>query len=508
MIENRTLSIDDYLAILRRRLKFIAIPVLLAPIAAFFISYAIPAQYMSQSVVLVEGQKVAEGYVKPVVKEDVEHRILMLQQQVLSRARLRGMIEHLGLRKTQNVDDTIDDVQRNVAIVPLSASEVAPLMKTFATKGVPGFYVNFTSHDPHEAAQLCGEITSVFLEENLKAREEVAQGTTDFLSVQLEEAKSNLEDLDAKLAAFKQQHFGQLPDDEQHNLQILQGLNSQFEANSQALNRAQQDKSYTESVLAQQKASWKTLQNASNPATLEQQLAQLQSQLVTLQGRYTEDHPDVIKVKSDIAQIKRELKTMNSPVGDKPEPAESTGDRESPEIQQLALQLRRQEDMIAQSIREQKRLQNEIQTYQSRLTLSPAIEEQYKALTRDYETGQKRYNDLLTKKDESKMQGDLERGQQGEQMVLLNPANVPDKPSFPNRLLFAQGGLVAGLGLGLGLALWIEARDKSIRTEEDLIAVLDIPLLVSVPWVAGDAKSSQDLLDSKALDVSIHASRS
>ena len=311
MIGNRDLSIEDYLAILRRRLKVIVVPVLLAPLAGLLISYGVPPQYLSQSLVLVEGQKIAEGYVKPVVKEDVSRTYTRASTASFQPGPLQGLIERLGLREKGSLDDTIDDIQRNVSMSP---SEIAPLKKNPGGQGQAlGFYVNANANNPHAAQQLCGAITSMFLEENLKAREQVAASTTDFLvSSSWKKPKRNLDDLDAKLAAFKQQHLGELPDDEQRNLQILAGLNSQFEANSQAISRAQQDKSYTESLLAQQRASWKSLQNASNPATLEQQLAQLQSQLVTLQGRYTEDHPDVVKAKSDIAQIKHELQEMNS----------------------------------------------------------------------------------------------------------------------------------------------------------------------------------------------------
>jgi polysaccharide chain length determinant protein (PEP-CTERM system associated) len=483
MIGNRELSIGDYLAMLRRRLTVIVILLLLAPLTGFLVSYAVPPRFLSQSLVLVEGQKVAEGYVKPVFKEDVSQRILVLQQQVLSRARVQTLIERLGLlSKGGNLDDTITDIQQNISIGSLSASEIAPLKRT-GRGGAPGFYVSAAAKEPRTAQQLCSAITSMLLDENLKAREQVAAGTTDFLAVQLEEAKRNLDDLDSKLAAFKQQHFGQLPEDDQRNMQILTGLNSQFEANSQAINRAQQDKSYTESLLAQQRASWKALQNASNPATLQQQLAQLQSQLVTLQGRYTEDHPDVMKVKNDIAQVKRELKARDSLNRGNEDTSEKTDEREPPEIQQLGLQIRRYDDAITRATREQARLQNEIHLSQSRLSLSPLVEEQYKILMRDYQTGEKRYSDLLSKKNESKMQGDLERGQQGEQMNLLNPASLPDKPSSPNRLKFAGGGLGAGLVLGLGLAFVLELRDRSIRTEEDVVAILNLPLLVSLPWV-------------------------
>src|SRR5207253_1999839 len=213
---------------------------------------------------------------------------------------------------------------------------------------VPGFYVNFTASGPKEAQDICSGLTSMLLEENLKLREAVAQNTTAFLSRQLEQAKRDIDDQDSKLATFKKQYMGQLPGDEENNLKILMGLNSQLDANTQSLNRAQQDKSYTESLLAQQLAAWKSTQSATNPQTLEQQ-----------------------------------------------------------------------------------RLQEQIRAYQGRVALSPAVEEQYKLLTRDYDTAQRFYNDLLAKKSQSAMQTDMERGQQGEQMRLLNPANLPDAPSFP-----------------------------------------------------------------------------
>jgi uncharacterized protein involved in exopolysaccharide biosynthesis len=135
-------------------------------------------------------------------------------------------------------------------------------------------------------------------------------------------------------------------------------------------------------------------------------------------------------------------------------------------------------------------LQQEIAQYQGRVSLSPAIEEQYKALARDYDNAQKNYQDLLASKSKSDLTLTMEQQQQGEQMRLLYPASMPDAPSFPNRLLFAGGGLGTGLALGLGIALWFELRDKAIRTEADAEAALELPMLVSVPWV-GDASETK-----------------
>jgi uncharacterized protein involved in exopolysaccharide biosynthesis len=253
------------------------------------------------------------------------------------------------------------------------------------------------------------------------------------------------------------------------------------------LNRAEQDKSYTESMLAQQLAAWRSTQNSTNPQTLQQQLAALQTQLLALQARYTDDYPDVIKTKSDIAQTQRRLNELDKAASSSTDTTAKSGVAEPAEIQQLRTQIHQYSDAIAQATRDQKRLQENIQTYQGRVNLSPAVEEQYKQLTRDYDTAQKGYDDLLAKENQAKMQGDMERRQQGEQMNVLNPAGFPDSPSFPVRWEFAAGGLGGGLALGLIVVLWLEMRDKSIRSEQDVIAALDLPMLVSVPWIGTDA---------------------
>jgi polysaccharide chain length determinant protein (PEP-CTERM system associated) len=490
MIENRELTVDDYLAMLRRRLKVILIPALLAPLAGFLISFAFAPKYTSRALVMVDEQKVPEGYVQPVVTEDLSQRIASMEQQVLSRNRLTPVIDRFGLaKKGKSVDDVVDEIQKNVTIeAVLPDITAARRRRPGQESNMPGFYVNFTWDNARDAQQICSELTSMLLAENLKARTQVAQSTTEFLTRQLEEAKRNLNEQDSKMAIFKRQYMGQLPGDADNNLKILMGLNSQLDANTQTLNRAQQDRSYTESLLAQQLAAWKSSQNATSPQTLEQQLAGLQSQLITLEARYTVDHPDVVKTKNDIAELKRKLNEMNSAAAQTTNAStEKEGVAESPEIRQIRVQIHQYDAAIAQATREQKRLQNQIGLFQGRVALSPAVEEQYKALNRDYDTAQKFYDDLLAKKSQSEMQTDMELRQQGEQMRLLNPADLADAPSFPNRIMFAGGGLGGGLVLGMGLALWLELRDKSIRTEQDVIAVLELPMLVSVPWIGAEA---------------------
>src|SRR5216684_5508270 len=497
MMENRELTIDDYLAMLRRRMKVILIPALLAPLAGLLVSYVFPAKYTSQSLVLVEAPKIPEVVVQQVFTQDLTQHITTIQQRVLSPSRLRPMVERLGLAKGgQNLDDVVSNIQLSMQIQPVvtDLSQIGPGgKKKPGGSPVPGFYVNYTAPTAREAQQICTDLTSMLLEEDLKSRQDASQGTTDFLTKQVADAKQNLDDLDKKLAAFKNQHMGQLPGDEENNIKILMGLNSQLDANTQNLNRATQDKAYTESLLAQQLAAWKTSQSASNPQTLQQQLSQLQTQLIDLEARYTEDHPDVIKTKADVDQVRKKLKEVNdaSAAGSDGSNEKGSGN-EPPEIRQLRLQIHQYQDLIAQATRDQKKLQQEINVYQSRVASSPAVEGEYKELARDYDNAQKVYQDDLAKQSTSKMATQAQQQQQGEQMALLDPATLPDSPSFPNRLVFAGGGLGAGLVLGLSLALWLEMRDKSIRTQADAEAALDLPMLAAVPWLVQVAPGNGD----------------
>jgi succinoglycan biosynthesis transport protein ExoP len=215
-------------------------------------------------------------------------------------------------------------------------------------------------------------------------------------------------------------------------------------------------------------------------------LTQLQGQLLQLQARYTDDHPDVIKTKADIAEVEKKLKQINTAASTATDSNEKASATEPPEIRQLRLQIHQYQSVIEQATLDQKRLQNQIGVYQGRTAMSPNIEEQYKVLTRDNDNAQAFYKDLLAKKSSADLGSSMETQQQGEQMHILVAAGLPESPSFPNRPLFAAGGMGAGLALGLLIAIWLEFSDKSIRTEKDAAAIMDLPLLISVPWLSED----------------------
>jgi polysaccharide chain length determinant protein (PEP-CTERM system associated) len=491
MSENRELSMVDYLAMLRRRLKVILIPALLAPLAGFLVSYAFPPKFTARSTVLMEAQKVPDNYVHPVITADFTQRIQTLSQQVLSPSRLRPVIQSLAIVKPDQENQLIDDIQHNMSVEPVITSMSAAAVEAgiaAARKALPGFIVNYTDSDAVRAQKICNAMTSLIVDENLRSRAEVAQGTTEFLSRQVEDAKRAIDEQDAKLASFKKQYMGQLPGDADNNMHMLMSLNSQLDATTQFLSRTQQDKAYTESMLAQQSSAWKSSQNSTNPQTLEQQLNLLQAQLLQLQANYTDDHPDVIKTKADIAEVKKKLKEVNADAASAKatDSSDKTNVGEPPEISQLRMQIHQYQTMIEQATAAQKRLQSQIGIYQSRTAMSPGVEEQYKLLTRDNDSAQIFYKELLAKKSSAALGTSMESQQQGEQMHILAGAGLPDSPSFPNRPLFAGAGMGVGLALGLLIGIFLEFSDKSIRNEKDAAAIMDLPLLISVPWLGED----------------------
>src|SRR5450432_149992 len=494
MIMNRQLGMADYMGMLRRQKWWIIIPAVIAPVLGLLVSYALPAKYTSTSAVLVEGQQI-QG-VAPIVTADLLQRMVTMEQQVLSTGRLKPMIERLGLAKGDDAEGLMSEIRANLSIQPMDAdlakTAVAAATKKRPTPGTPdiaGFNVAYTAANPLVAQKICAELTSMLLEENLKQRERVAQGSTTFFSKQLDDSKQSLDQMDAKLAGFKRQYLGQLPGDEDSNLRILMGLNSQLDSNTQALNRAQQDKTFAEGTLSQQITAWKASLNTTSPQALDQQMAALQNQLLQAESRYTEDHPDVIKLKRDVAELKKKMDQANTTTVTT-EDTEKASASEPPEIRQLRLQIHQYDQVISGATRDQARLQQQINSYQSKVAISPSVEEQYKVLTRDYDTAQKNYQDLLTKRDASETTQEVEKSQLGEQFQLLGPADLPDAPSFPKRWLFALGGLATGLTLGFALAFVFEMKDDSIRTEPDVEAVLELPTLIALPWVGVDGQKA------------------
>ncbi len=477
MLGHRELTVQDYVAILTRRMWLImgsAATFLAIGVGA---TYLLPPQYISQTLVIIEQQKVPENYVKPVVAEDITERLASMKEQILSRSRIEPIVEHFNLFSDHNrsMDDRVDLTRKAIGIKPIPS----------ARGGMPGFFITFKAQDPHVAQQVCGEIESLFATENLSAREQTAVGTTDFLKQQLTDAKTVLDEQDAKLAEFQRKYSGRLPEQDQANANTLQALTSQLDAATQSLSRTQQNMTFLEAMVSQQEHESQNREPGTGVSTDERraQLKSLLRQKQELQAQYTSQHPDVTAVSRKIAELEGQIaKGSALPVA--PKASATSAIPENPELKQLKAQLRAAQQTMATERQEQAAVQQRIRLYEARIESRPAVEAEYKQLTRDHDTALQFYNSLQTKMNESSMATALERRQQGEHFRVMDPPNLPESPAFPNRATFSAGGLVFGMILGLLVSALLEYRDTALRNDVDVWAFTKLPTLATIAHFA------------------------
>jgi len=498
MIRNGEISMSEVKRILKRYWWILPLTIFSGGALALGLTFFLPKRFTSQSRVQIHEQDVSTDLVKPIITEATNQRLNSMVEEILSRTRLQGVVEKLGLypsdRGKAHMEDMVAKLRASIEVTPPEA----PLGGQ-SNRQLPGFYINVTFDDPEAARRVCSEITTMFLERNATILNQRSTQTTEFFAQQADDAKSRLDEQDGKLAEFKKKYMGSLPDQEQANLSLLATLNSQLEANTQNISRTQQDKALNESLLASQLANWKAVKTGeTTPETLDQQLTALQEQLAVLQSRYTPEHPDVIKTTSQIEQLKKRME--EGPKTNSNQPNSQLAEIEPPAIQQLRVRIKQDEMSIADFSKRQDQIQGQIGVIQSRIQLSPAVEQQFKEVTRSYQSAMDNYNELMKKHNQAAIATDLTRKQEGEQFSLEDAPSLPMTPSFPKKSIFAGVGLGGGLVLGLGILYLLAALDSSLHTERDVEVCLKLPVLALVPAMETDRSSGTGNSKSKRLE--------
>lgn len=451
------------------------------------VSWIIPPKYVSEAMVLVERQQVNEKLVMPNVQTSLQQRLDAMTQRVLSRTRLKGLIEKDNLyvkqRKSMGMDDVIDLMRKDIEINVVTAD------KRKADE-LTGFKVSYTGPSPRIAQQVTGELVSFFIDENLQLTTENSNEATQFFDSQLQDAARDLAEQEQKLRVFKTRYLGELPEQLQSNLQILTGMQGQLQAANDALSRAQQQETYLQSLLAQ----YRSDPGSSGPngaiSSIDQHLTSLKAELAADKAKYTDKHPDVIRLQHDIAATEALKKTMES---------ESSLGTASPamsgpsSIAQVKSQLKANELEIASRQRDVKSIQAQISTYQGRLNETPMREQELAGIVRDHEQSLANYNSLLARKQQSELASNLVSRQQGEQFRIVDPPSLPQKPDFPDHFKFSLAGIGVGLALGLGLVVVKELSNQSVYTDEQASMLVKAPVLTSVPrvWTALEQSHSR-----------------
>jgi len=488
-------SLEEYWAIVRRRRWWIFLPLFLCWALVWAVSWFLPTTYRSEALILVEQQKVPEQYVVPNVSVGLQDRLQSMTQQILSRTRLQATIDRFGLypkRRTANAlwdsDDPVEQMRKDINIDLVEAP------------GHPGelsaFKIDYSARSRELAQQVNSELTSLFIDENLRSQQQQSENTTAFLESQLATARSQLEEQEARVRAFKAKHFGDLPSQLETNVQILTGLQTQLDNNERALDGAKQQKLYLESQLQQ----YQTLQgglgggdtSTTSPEVLDKQLLDLRTRLADARSHYTEDFPDVVSLKQTIDETEKLKKQIEGEIAANQkavQAASTVGAASTDEVQydsstpmmQVRSQLKANELEIQNYQRHAVDIESQIATYRARLNMTPETEQELADISRGYEESKANYNSLLQKQNQSRLATSLEQRQQGEQFRIIDPPSLPDKPSSPNHLLVSFIGLMLGAGIGFGLAALLEITDPRVWHERDLEGLVPGRVLVGIP---------------------------
>jgi polysaccharide chain length determinant protein (PEP-CTERM system associated) len=485
-------DLQRYLGIVRRRHLQFLIPLFLGWALVWGASWILPRRYQSTTLILVEQPTMPKDYVTPNVNDDLQDRMQSITQQILSRTRLLHIIDQLNLyvgpHSQPSPDQKVGRMRKDIDI---------ELVKD-ARNQITAFNISYSSPDPHLAQQVTSELTNLFINENLEVRQQQSEDTTKFLESQLETARRTLSDQEDKIRQFKAQHPGELPAQVGSNLQILAGLQSQLQTEEDALNTAKQQRVYLETLMNQYRSLQGSPRSTSTapvglPAVNEE-LEKLRTQLADLSSHYTDRHPDVRKVKQQIAETEKtrdriiaDLKAKQAAADDANATTASQDPSDLKDASSPMLQLQGQQQSNRVEIANREHavadLKAKVIEYQGRLNQEPVREQQLSDLTRGYEQSKANYDDLLKKKNGSAMATSMELLQQGQRFRIIDPPSLPLKPEFPNRLKFCGMGLGIGLALGVVVAGAFEMMDDRIYDEKELQKLLPVAVISEIPGI-------------------------
>jgi len=358
--------------------------------------------------------------------------------------------------------------------------------------------MRYSAGSPEIAQEINSELTTLFIDENLKAQAQLSEDTTAFLQNELSDARANMAEQEAKVAAFQAKHLGELPSQLESNVQILAGLQAQLQNSQRTIDGARQQKLYLESLQQQYQSVQASIGNGnsdlagSSTQSFENDLIDMKLHLRDLQSKYTDEYPDIMVLKGKIARAeelkkKGESEMAAHQVRTKATNAVDAGSIEQVQhgsptsMMQVQSQLEANQLEILNDQRSEKDLESKISEYQERLNLTPKTEQELTNISRGYEESKSNYNSLLQKQMQSQLATSLEHRQQGEQFRIVDPPSLPSKPSAPNHLWFSLTGLIAGALLGLGLASALELIDVRVRQEKDLEGIVPVSVLVGIP---------------------------
>lgn len=486
-MEQSKKTIFDQLAVFVYRKWLLIIPVILGTFVGLGVSLKLPERYSSTTLIVVEEQQIPEEYVTPTDRTPFSQRLNVISQQILSRTRLEQIIREFSLYENQGPgvvaktaafikgdheqlptkDEVIEQMRQDIQFTVMGETNNRKSSNT----GGNAFTITYIGDDPHTTMQVTNTLASLFIEENLKAREQYAEGTSEFLGNELDRSQQELEQLERQLKGFKEAHMGSLPEQLESNLRTLDRLQLDLQNVSGTIKNNEDRRLVLEDQLKFTPSGSPVINS-----TIAGELERASAELNHLLSMYRESYPDVIIAKKRIAELGRQLEESmkrDKEAGKKAKPSEvmnpAYGELMSVKSQLTTLKQREAD------------IRRQIRDYEKRVEITPASEQQQADLSRDYKIALENYQALLAKKMSARMAENLEKKQKGARFRIIDPANLPQGPDQPDKLMITGFGALGGGALGTGLVFLFEFITPAFRKPEDFDGVLDSPVLASIP---------------------------
>ena len=487
-------GLSGLLEILRRRRMLAVLPFLFVLTAAVSLAVFLPSLWTARSLVLVNRQAIPERYVTPTVQADIEARLLTLSQEILTPERLTQIARQYGLyRNARSTDDLVDRMRKDIRIELMDQREQRGReSRSFL------FTISYTAANPVVAARVANTLSSLYIEENGRQREQAAASTSEFLGTQLRDLREKLQTQERQITAYKEKNLGELPEQKDVNLRTLERLQQQLQLAHENNRRATERRQMLTNALGEIDTTVPSTVSPSaagpsvTPAdTAAARLNLLRQELAMTQTRFSDRYPDVVQLKEQIRVLEAKVEAEKQAAAALPKavagPKRVGRDlRVPPEnayVASLMTQLDQATVEAKTSAEEIRGINGQIAFYTRRLENTPKHEQELAILTRDYDTSKELFKSLLTKRGEADMASELELRQKGENFRVIEPARLPERPAGPNRFRLLLVGLALALGASGAAVVLAEQVDTSFRRVDEIRSTLPLPVLSAIPRI-------------------------
>jgi polysaccharide biosynthesis transport protein len=547
VIEKRN-TLRELLAAARHRRTALIIAFSLGMLFFVLLAVLLPPKYRSAGTILIEQQEMPQELVRSTVTSYADERIQVISKRVMTTETLLNIIRRYDLYPKQRAKDTrealLTRMRKDIGLKMISADVIDP-RSGHPTSATIAFEVSFISSNPDMAAKVANELTTLYLNENLNNRTQLARDAANFLQAEGDRLDHQIGDLEVKLAQFKDKNLNKLPELTQLNMTLLDRTDEQLRELQNRKDSLEQQRVFLEAQLAQLKPNSTVFSDTgeriissadrlkmarsqldsaramyspdhpdvirlqrevdglekdvaaqpgsqtTTPSTelndLRRRLEHAQSALADAEQRYNPEHPDRIRLEAQVGDLRKQLAvaqaTPPASVGDGTSLNSTPVQADNPAFVQVQAQLSATRNDLSALATEMTKLQAQANEYQRNITLSPGVEKEYRELSRDYDNARVKYAEIRSKQVEAKTAQDLEADRKGERFTLIDPPLPPEEPVSPNRFLILLAGVVLSIGLTAGVLWYLETMDATVRGRSDLFNLTGIAPLALVPYI-------------------------